>query len=63
MNSSEHSESSELLILSDGRILAHNITPEVAVVLSQLDPGNVLMKKRSRQEKSATSDTKHEHPK
>lgn len=31
----------ELLILSDGRILAHNLTPEMALVLKELhEPAN-----------------------
>ena len=40
-------ESSEILILPDGRILAHNITPEMAIVLCELDPGNQAMKERA----------------
>ena len=37
----------ELLILPDGRILAHNITPEMAALLSELDPKNTAMKRRT----------------
>lgn len=39
-------EEGELLVLPDGKILAHNITPEMAAVLSELDPNNQLMKQR-----------------
>ncbi len=35
--------SAELLILPDGRILAHNITPALAAVLAELDPGDEAM--------------------
>ena len=37
----------ELLVLPDGKILAHNITPEIAALLSELDPENRLMKQRA----------------
>ena len=37
----------EVLILPDGKILAHNITPEIAAVLSELDPRNELMRERA----------------
>ena len=40
-------EQSEVLILPDGKILAHNITPEMAAVLSELDPTNELMQRRA----------------
>ena len=37
----------ELLILPDGRILAHNITPELARLLSELDPADDAMRRRA----------------
>ena len=40
------SEHSELLILPDGKILAHNITPIMAKVLSELDPADEAMNRR-----------------
>jgi hypothetical protein len=40
--------SSELLILPDGRILAQNITPTMAKVLSKLDPKDGFMRQRAR---------------
>ncbi len=44
----EDGESSgELLILPDGRILAHNISPEMAAVLTEIDPGNEAIRRRS----------------
>jgi hypothetical protein len=39
--------SSELLILADGTVLAHNIIPELAALLSELDPENELMRLRA----------------
>lgn len=39
--------SAELLILPDGRILAHNITPALAAVLAELDPGDEAMRQRA----------------
>lgn len=34
----EGRSSGELLVLPDGRILAHNITPALAALLAELDP-------------------------
>ncbi len=39
---------SEFLILPDGRILAQNITPTMAKVLSKLDPKDGFMRERAR---------------
>jgi hypothetical protein len=41
------SEHSEVLILPDGKILAHNITSEMAKILCELDPENELMRQRA----------------
>ncbi len=49
----------ELLILPTGKILAHNLTPELARVLAQLDPGDRAMNRRARPKKFS----KHELPK
>lgn len=38
---------SEVLILPDGRILAHNISPVMARVLAELDPADETMKQRA----------------
>lgn len=38
---------SEMLILPDGRILAHNITPEMAQVLAELNPTDEAMNRRA----------------
>ncbi|MGI8965945.1 MAG: hypothetical protein ACR2H1_07645 [Limisphaerales bacterium] len=46
-------EEGELLVLPDGKILAHNIMPEMAAVLSELDPENKLMKQRTAQSRSS----------
>ena len=49
MNTSEPLvEHAELLILPDGRILAHNISPDMAAILAELDPRNELMGQRAR---------------
>ncbi len=40
-------ESEELLILADGRILAHNLTPAVAAVLRELNPEDEPMQQRA----------------
>jgi len=42
------SMTSELLILPDGRILAQNITPVMAGLLSELNPDDKLMRERAR---------------
>jgi hypothetical protein len=39
---------SEMLILPDGRILAQNITPTMAKLLSKLDPKDGFMRERAR---------------
>jgi hypothetical protein len=39
---------SELLLLPDGRILAQNITPAMAKLLSELNPEDELMRERAR---------------
>ena len=39
--------SAEILILPDGRILAHNITPAVAAVLAELNPDDESMRLRA----------------
>jgi hypothetical protein len=38
---------SELLVLPDGNILAHNITPALASVLSELNPADEPMRQRA----------------
>jgi hypothetical protein len=40
-------EHGELLVLPDGRVLAHNITPEVAAVLAEIAPNDELMAQRA----------------
>ena len=37
---------SELLIMPDGKIYAHNLTPEMAAVLAELNPGDDEIKQR-----------------
>jgi len=38
---------SELLIMPDGKIYAHNLTPEMAAVLSELNPSDETIKQRA----------------
>jgi hypothetical protein len=49
---------SEILILADGKILAHNITPEMARVLTDLNPKDEAMSRRGQRE----NNFKHELP-
>ena len=49
---------SEILVLADGRIFAHNISPDLAVVLAALDPADEAMRRRASQKKTL----KHEIP-
>lgn len=42
---------SEILILPDGRIFAHNLTPEMARVLADLNPADAAMGRRARRNK------------
>jgi hypothetical protein len=37
---------SELLVMPDGQIYAHNLTPEMAAVLSELNPNDQAIKNR-----------------
>jgi hypothetical protein len=37
----------EILILADGKILAHNISPVLADVLAQLNPADQAMQERA----------------
>jgi hypothetical protein len=36
----------ELLVMPDGKIYAHNLTPEMAAVLSELNPNDDCIKQR-----------------
>jgi hypothetical protein len=49
---------SEILILPDGKIFAHNITPEMAQVLAKLDPADEAMNRRALRKNTL----KHEFP-
>jgi hypothetical protein len=40
-------DTAELLLLPDGRILAHNLTPAVAALLAELDPADEAMRQRA----------------
>jgi hypothetical protein len=49
---------SEILILADGQVLAHNISPAMARVLTKLDPANEAMRLRAEPDRIL----KHEIP-
>jgi hypothetical protein len=46
--SSVESPVSEILILADGKIFAHNLTPEMARVLTELNPADKRMRRRAK---------------
>jgi hypothetical protein len=43
----DRQSSGELLILPDGRILAHNVTPPLAKLLVELDPADEALRRRA----------------
>jgi hypothetical protein len=46
---SGHAEAvTRLLLLPDGRVLAHNLTPWMAQILQQLAPGDLILEQRQR---------------
>ncbi len=47
---------SEILVLSDGRIFAHNISPAMAVVLAELNPEDEAMRRRANLRKNSPND-------
>jgi hypothetical protein len=51
--STEPALTTEVLVLPDGRILAHNLTPAFADLLSGLDPANEQIRARARASRSA----------
>ena len=40
-------DTTEFLILADGRIMVHSITPTMAAILSELNPHDELMRQRA----------------
>lgn len=48
----------ELLLLPDGQILAHNITPAMAVVLAALNPADETMNKRAAKARKSKQTTR-----
>ena len=46
-NSALMGTSEDILILTDGRILAHNLTPAMAAVLLELNPNDERMRQRA----------------
>lgn len=52
----QSASSPEILILADGRVLAHNLTPALAAVLRKLNPGDASMRQRARDLEGESSD-------
>jgi hypothetical protein len=53
----------ELLLLPDGRVLVHNLTPEMARVLAELNPADPQLAPRAlTATEHATQTTSHELP-
>ena len=48
------SDYSEILIMPDGKILAHSITPVMARVLAELNPKDKAMRRRANQKNFET---------
>jgi hypothetical protein len=46
-NPMDHLDTTELLILPDGRVLVHNLTPAFAQILQSLNAEDELMRKRA----------------
>lgn len=44
-----------LLLLPDGRVLAHNLTPWMAQILQQLAPGDLILEQRQRRLRHRTA--------
>jgi hypothetical protein len=44
---SAKNSTSEILVLPDGRIFAHNISPVMATVLADLNPADAAMRRRA----------------
>ncbi len=51
-----NTSSQELLILTDGRVLAHNLTPAMAAVLRELHPDDKPIRQRAGDLESESSD-------
>ncbi len=52
-------ESTELMIRTDGRILARNLTPAVAAILAELNPNDAEMQLRAAEGLSGTTSSMH----
>ena len=46
----------ELLILADGRVMTHNLTPAIATVLRELNPDDEPMRQRAGDWEGRSSD-------
>ena len=55
----QNASSEEILILTDGRILTHNLTPDMAAVLQQLNPHDEPMRRRAGEREGESTDELH----
>jgi hypothetical protein len=61
--SSVSEQTCELLILADGNIFAHNLTPAMAGLLAGLNPNDAAMRQRAEREASEVPvATRETHP-
>jgi hypothetical protein len=51
-----NTSSQDILILADGRVLTHNLTPAMAAVLGKLNPDDEPMRRRARKLEGESSD-------
>ncbi len=51
----EKPETTELLILGDGKILVHNLTPAMAGLLAEIMPDNLELRERATASRSQVS--------
>jgi len=51
-----NTSSQDLLILTDGRVLMHNLTPALAAVLRELNPADETLRRRAGKLEDGSSD-------
>ncbi len=52
----------EILLLPDGQVLVHNLTPTMAAILAELNPNDRAMKIRSAPVTNPEQNTPNQHP-
>lgn len=56
MNAAKPELFSELMIMPDGRVFAHNLTPAMAQLLGELNPHDPSLRKRMKLQRPETRD-------